>query len=114
MQRENLIEIIETNGRRFLECEEDWEAEILEWQTIVAIFAYALEKGFSPPDYDLRAILAAEDDEAPSVPEIGCEGALTDLIARISDTKHPSRVEVPKLKSLFNTMERAFGREPLN
>lgn len=114
MIRENLIALIEINGRRFLECEEDWEAEILEWQTIVAIFEYALGKGYSLPDYDLEAILTAEDDDSPGVPEIGCEGALTDLMERISNTEHPNPIEVPELKALLDTMEWAFGREPLN
>ncbi|MBQ91882.1 MAG: hypothetical protein CMG87_01250 [Marinobacter sp.] len=106
--------MIEINGRRFLECEDDWEAEILEWQTIVAIFEYTLEEDYSLPDYDLEAILTAEDDDSPGVPEIGCETALTDLMERISNTEHSNRIKVPELKALLDNMERAFGREPLN
>lgn len=108
----DVVALIEANGRRFLECTEDWEAEIIEWQTILAIFSYGEKKGFSPSDYDLKAILAAEDDESPGVPEVGCESALIDLMERISIPEQSDGIDEPDLRELLALMESAFGREP--
>jgi hypothetical protein len=110
MTRQELIATIQSKGVRYLECAEDWEAEIIEWQVICTIFECGLAQGFNPPDYDLQAILEADDDESDGVPEIGCEAALIDLIERITEPEKSKGIEEPELREMFLTMERAFGR----
>lgn len=110
MSYDELFATIQERGRRYINTREDWEAEIVEWETISDIFGYALAKGFNPPDYNLKAILEAEDDESPGVPEIGCQEALIDLMERITQPEQPHGVDEPQLRNLFLELERAFWR----
>lgn len=111
MTQQELISLINANGYRYRGSTEDWEAEVIEWQTLVAIFEYGALAGFEAPDYDLRAILDADDDDSPGVPDIGCQAALIDLIERIVAPEQERGITAPELQSLFALMEAAFGRD---
>lgn len=87
---------------------DDWEAQVIEWNTILDIFEYALANGFQPPDYDLRALLDADDDESPGVPEMGCEAAFIDLMERIERTDLPNAIDAPEIAELFRFFELQF------
>ena len=110
MIHQELLTLITTNGNRYLACVEEWEADIIEWQTFYAIFEYAARCGFQAPDYNIRAILDADDDESPGVPDIGCEAALIDLMERISTPDHADSIDAPEIRALLSLMETAFGR----
>jgi len=110
MTHQELLSLIKRNGQQYLACDEDWEAEIIEWKTLVAIFEYGAQNGFQAPNYDIRAILDAEDDESPGVPDIGCEAALIDLMERISSPDQADGIDAPEIKELLGLMESAFGR----
>ena len=90
---------------------EEWEAEIIEWNTICTIFEYAVETGFQAPDYNLPAILDAEDDESPGVPQMGCDAALLDLMERIERTDLPNSIDSPEIADLFRFFEEQFRGE---
>jgi hypothetical protein len=102
------------NAKQFRKTEEDWEADILEWNTICAIFEYALDQGFQAPGYDLAAILQADDDDDPGVPDIGCEAALIDIMERITREDLPDSIHAPSLNRLLKIMEASFRGSPDN
>ena len=110
MTRQQLISLINANGHRYLACEEDWEAEIIEWQTLVAIFEHGVATGFEAHEYNLSAIPDAVDDDSPGVPSMGCEAALIDLIERISAPEGERGIDAPELQDMLVLMETAFGR----
>jgi len=87
---------------------EEWEAETIEWNTIYAIFEYAFERGFRPPDYNLRALLDAENDESPGVPETGCDAALMGLVERIEREDLPNSIEATEITDLLRFFEEVF------
>lgn len=110
MTQQELINLIRANGQKYLACDEDWESEIIEWQTIMTIFEYGVSIGLEAPDFSLVSVLNAEDDESPGVPEIGCHDAIIDLMERIATPDCEQAIDAPEMRQMLELMEAEFGR----
>ena len=73
------------------------------------LIEYSFETRFRPPDYNLRALLDAEDDESSSAPEIGCDDALMDFLERVEREDLPNSIEAPEIVDLFRFLRSFSG-----